>query len=264
VNLLLEKLAGVAAKRHWTFIVAWVIVLGGALGLSRAFGGEYGLQSTLPIPAYVPMLVFCIVFGLSMDYEVFLLSRVHEAWLATGDAHRSVAIGIGATARVITTTALIMIVVFTSFVINPDPTVKMLALGMAFAVLIDASLVRMIRTRDHVAARRPRLVAGAGAARPAARGGARRRAGRGPAASPVSASRCWSWRARTPTRPRSRAAAPSGCPGRRGRATLLPSNSRSAGCLRMRRGTSAGRGHPGQRRRTASRWPGRRRPAAPR
>jgi putative drug exporter of the RND superfamily len=102
-----------------------------------------GLQSTLPIPAYVPMLVFCIVFGLSMDYEVFLLSRVHEAWLDTTDAHRSVAIGIGATARVITTAALIMIVVFTSFVINPDPTVKMLSLGMAVAVLIDASLVRM-------------------------------------------------------------------------------------------------------------------------
>jgi len=102
-----------------------------------------GLHSTLPIPAYVPMLVFCIVFGLSMDYEVFLLSRVHEAWLSTRDAHRAVAIGIGATARVITTAALIMIVVFTSFVINPDPTVKMLAIGMAFAVLIDASLVRM-------------------------------------------------------------------------------------------------------------------------
>jgi RND superfamily putative drug exporter len=102
-----------------------------------------GLQSTLPVPAYVPMLVFCIVFGLSMDYEVFLLSRVHEAWLATGDAHRAVAIGIGATARVITTAAAIMIVVFTSFVINPNPTVKMLAIGMAFAVLIDASLVRM-------------------------------------------------------------------------------------------------------------------------
>jgi RND superfamily putative drug exporter len=102
-----------------------------------------GLQSTLPIPAYVPMLVFCIVFGLSMDYEVFLLSRIHEAWLETRDAHRAVAIGIGATARVITTAALIMIVVFTSFVLNPDPTVKMLAIGMAFAVLIDATLVRM-------------------------------------------------------------------------------------------------------------------------
>jgi RND superfamily putative drug exporter len=102
-----------------------------------------GLQSTLPIPAYVPMLVFCIVFGLSMDYEVFLLSRVHEGWLETRDAHRAVAIGIGSTARVITTAAAIMIVVFTSFVLNPDPTVKMLAIGMAFAVLIDASLVRM-------------------------------------------------------------------------------------------------------------------------
>jgi len=103
-----------------------------------------GLHTTLPIPAYVPMLVFAIVFGLSMDYEVFLLSRVREAWIATGDAHRAVAIGIGSTARVITTAAAIMVAVFTSFVLNPDPTVKMLALGMAFAVLIDASLVRMI------------------------------------------------------------------------------------------------------------------------
>ncbi len=126
------------------------------------------------------MLVFCIVFGLSMDYEVFLLSRVHEAWIATGDAHRSVAIGIGATARVITTAAAIMVVVFTSFVLNPDPTVKMLAIGMAFAVLIDASLVRMVLVPvGHDAARRPRLVdaalAGTGGAEPPARG---RRPGR--------------------------------------------------------------------------------------
>jgi RND superfamily putative drug exporter len=103
-----------------------------------------GLHTTLPIPAYVPMLVFAIVFGLSMDYEVFLLSRVHEAWVATRDAHRSVAIGIGSTARVITTAAAIMVVVFASFVLNVDPTVKMLSIGMAFAVLIDASLVRMM------------------------------------------------------------------------------------------------------------------------
>lgn len=103
-----------------------------------------GLHTTLPIPAYVPMLVFAIVFGLSMDYEVFLLSRVHEAWLQTRDPHRAVAIGIGSTARVITTAAAIMITVFTSFVLNSNPTVKMLAIGMAFAVLIDASLVRMV------------------------------------------------------------------------------------------------------------------------
>ncbi len=103
-----------------------------------------GIEENVPIPSFVPMLMFAIVFGLSMDYEVFLLSRVHEAWLATNDSHRAVAIGIGATARVITTAAAIMVVVFTSFVLSDDPTVKMLAVGMAVAVLIDATVVRMI------------------------------------------------------------------------------------------------------------------------
>ena len=103
-----------------------------------------GVHTTSPIPAYVPMMVFAIVFGLSMDYEVFLLSRVHEAWISTRDAHRSVAIGIGGTARVITTAAAIMVTVFSSFLLNDQSAVKMLALGMAVAVLIDASLVRMI------------------------------------------------------------------------------------------------------------------------
>jgi putative drug exporter of the RND superfamily len=103
-----------------------------------------GVHTSLPIPAYVPMMVFAIVFGLSMDYEVFLLSRVHESWIATADPKRSVAIGIGASARVITTAAAIMVLVFSSFVLDSDPTVKMLAIGMAAAVLIDASVVRMI------------------------------------------------------------------------------------------------------------------------
>jgi putative drug exporter of the RND superfamily len=103
-----------------------------------------GIEEKLPIPAFVPMLMFAIVFGLSMDYEVFLLSRVHEAWSATRDAHRSVAIGIGGTARVITTAAAVMVVVFSSFVLDDDPTVKMLAVGMAAAVLIDASVIRMV------------------------------------------------------------------------------------------------------------------------
>jgi RND superfamily putative drug exporter len=103
-----------------------------------------GVHTTSPIPAYVPMMVFAIVFGLSMDYEVFLLSRVHESWIATGEAHRSVAIGIGSTARVITTAAGIMVVVFSSFVLNDQSAVKMMAIGMAAAVLIDASIVRMI------------------------------------------------------------------------------------------------------------------------
>jgi putative drug exporter of the RND superfamily len=103
-----------------------------------------GVHTTTPIPAYVPMMVFAIVFGLSMDYEVFLLSRVHEAWILTDDAHRSVAIGIGSTARVITTAAAIMVTVFASFILNDQIAVKMLAVGMAVAVFIDASLVRMI------------------------------------------------------------------------------------------------------------------------
>jgi putative drug exporter of the RND superfamily len=103
-----------------------------------------GIDEKVPIPSFVPMLMFAIVFGLSMDYEVFLLSRVREAWTATKDSHRAVAIGIGATARVITTAAGIMIVVFLSFVLADDPTVKMLAVGMAVAVLIDASVVRMV------------------------------------------------------------------------------------------------------------------------
>ena len=106
--------------------------------------GALGIDQDLPIPAFVPMLMFAIVFGLSMDYEVFLLSRVREAWHQTGDAHRAVAIGIGSTARVITTAAAIMVVVFSSFVLDTDPTVKMLAVGMAVAVLVDASVVRMM------------------------------------------------------------------------------------------------------------------------
>jgi RND superfamily putative drug exporter len=103
-----------------------------------------GVHTTSPIPAYVPMMVFAIVFGLSMDYEVFLLSRVHEAWVGSNDAQRSVAIGIGSTARVITTAAAIMVTVFASFILNDQSAVKMLAVGMAVAVFIDASIVRMI------------------------------------------------------------------------------------------------------------------------
>jgi RND superfamily putative drug exporter len=103
-----------------------------------------GMDEKVPIPAFVPMLMFAIVFGLSMDYEVFLLSRVHEAYVRSHDSHRSVAIGIGGTARVITTAAAVMVVVFASFVADSDPIIKMLAIGMAVSVLIDASVVRMV------------------------------------------------------------------------------------------------------------------------
>jgi RND superfamily putative drug exporter len=105
--------------------------------------GLLGIDETVPIPGYVPMLMFAIIFGLSMDYEVFLLSRTHEAYLRTGDPQRSVALGIGRTGRVITTAAAVMVAVFASFVLNPDPTIKMFAVGLAVSVLIDATVIRM-------------------------------------------------------------------------------------------------------------------------
>ena len=103
-----------------------------------------GLTENVPIESYVPMMMFAIVFGLSMDYEVFLLSRIQEAWHATGDATGSVATGLASTARVITGAALIMVCVFTAFIASTTVVVKMLALGLAVSVMIDASIVRLV------------------------------------------------------------------------------------------------------------------------
>ena len=103
-----------------------------------------GLSGTVPVVAFVPVMMFAILFGLSMDYEVFLISRIKEEYEKTGDSRESVVVGLASTARVITAAALIMIAVFLSFVPNPDPTVKMIGLGMAVAVLIDATIVRMM------------------------------------------------------------------------------------------------------------------------
>jgi putative drug exporter of the RND superfamily len=103
-----------------------------------------GLTGVVPIVAFVPVMMFAVLFGLSMDYEVFLLSRIKEIHDKTGDNRQSVITGLATTARVITAAALIMISVFLSFVTNPDPTVKMIGLGMAAAVFIDATVVRMV------------------------------------------------------------------------------------------------------------------------
>jgi RND superfamily putative drug exporter len=103
-----------------------------------------GLSETVPIVSWVPMLLFAILFGLSMDYEVFLLSRIREEYLRTRDPRASVARGLAATARVITAAALIMIAVFLAFVAYPEPVTKMVGLGLAVAVLIDATVVRML------------------------------------------------------------------------------------------------------------------------
>jgi RND superfamily putative drug exporter len=106
--------------------------------------GALGLHSTMPINPFVPMIMFAILFGLSMDYEVFLLSRVREEFQRSGDSHLSVVDGLASTARVITSAALIMISVFLAFVGGTDVTIKMFGLGLATAVLIDATLVRMV------------------------------------------------------------------------------------------------------------------------
>jgi RND superfamily putative drug exporter len=88
--------------------------------------------------------MFVILFGLSMDYEVFLMSRIREEWDRTQDPRESVVLGVANTARVITTAALIMIAVYASFVTNANPTVKLIGFGMAVAVLIDSTLLRMV------------------------------------------------------------------------------------------------------------------------
>ncbi len=90
------------------------------------------------------MMLFAIVFGLSMDYEVFLLSRVREEWHRTGDSRTSVADGLAATAKVITAAAAIMVVVFGSFLLESDRTFKLMGTGLATAIFLDATIVRML------------------------------------------------------------------------------------------------------------------------
>ena len=103
-----------------------------------------GLDETVPIVSFMPMMLFAILFGLSMDYEVFLLSRIREEYLHRGDSDEAVVEGISATARVITSAALIMISVFGAFALGDDPLAKMFGIGLATAVLIDATIVRIV------------------------------------------------------------------------------------------------------------------------
>jgi putative drug exporter of the RND superfamily len=104
----------------------------------------FGIHTTAPIANFVPMMMFAILFGLSMDYEVFLLSRIREEYTKTGDNGLAVADGLAATARVITAAAAIMIFVFLSFVATPELIIKQIGLGLAAAILIDATLIRMV------------------------------------------------------------------------------------------------------------------------
>ena len=148
--------------------------------------GLFGVEETVPIVSFLPMMLFAILFGLSMDYEVFLLSRVREEYLHRRDNTAAVIEGISATARVITSAALIMISVFAAFVLGDDPIIKMFGLGLAIAVFIDATdRAHRARAGDDGAARRLELVAARLARPPAAQ--PRRRGRRGPARARVRA-----------------------------------------------------------------------------
>jgi RND superfamily putative drug exporter len=103
-----------------------------------------GLGGSAPVDPWLPVMMFAIVFGLSMDYEVFLLSRVKEEYDRTGDNELAVADGLAKTARVITAAAAIMVFVFGSFVLDPTRSIKMFGFGLAVAVLLDATVVRML------------------------------------------------------------------------------------------------------------------------
>jgi putative drug exporter of the RND superfamily len=108
-------------------------------------GGFFGIGDTGPIDPWIPLMMFTILFGLSMDYEVFLLSRIREEWRRSGDNSTAVADGLAKTARVITAAAAIMIFVFGSFIFgDPLHVLKVFGLGLASAILIDATLVRMV------------------------------------------------------------------------------------------------------------------------
>ncbi|MGI3204107.1 MMPL family transporter [Streptomyces sp. GLT-R25] len=127
-----------------------LLSIGGAYGVVVAvfqwgwLGGLFNLHETILIASPLPTIFFAVLFGLSMDYEVFLLSRVREEYDATGDPTESVARGMAVTGRLITSAALIMTAVFLSFVANPSPLVKMMGLGLATAIVLDATIVRMV------------------------------------------------------------------------------------------------------------------------
>ncbi len=107
-------------------------------------GELIGIDHEVPIAPFMPVMMFAILFGLSMDYEVFLISRIREEYLKDGDTRRAVADGLAKTARVITAAAAIMVVVFLAFLAAPDTFLKLFGIGLASAIFLDATVVRMV------------------------------------------------------------------------------------------------------------------------
>jgi putative drug exporter of the RND superfamily len=107
-------------------------------------GKLIGIDTPTPVPPFIPVIMFAVLFGLSMDYEVFLLSRVREEYLAGRDTAGAVTEGLARTARVITAAALIMVAVFGAFALSPEVFLKLIGVGLATAILVDATIVRMV------------------------------------------------------------------------------------------------------------------------
>jgi len=129
-----------------------LLSVGAAYGvLVMVFQWGWGLEfiglgdaQTVPIASYVPLMMFAVLFGLSMDYEVFLMSRISEHTQLGENPHQAIVSGVANSARIITAAALIMVSVFASFILNPDPTIKQFGVGLSVAVAIDASIVRVL------------------------------------------------------------------------------------------------------------------------
>jgi putative drug exporter of the RND superfamily len=127
-----------------------LLSLGAAYGVMTlvakggAVGELIGIDHEVPIAPFMPVMMFAILFGLSMDYEVFLVSRIREEYLKHGDTRRAIADGLAKTARVITAAAAIMVVVFLAFLAAPDTFLKLFGIGLATAIFLDATVVRMV------------------------------------------------------------------------------------------------------------------------
>jgi RND superfamily putative drug exporter len=132
-----------------TAAVMNILSIGAAFGVLVAvfqngkFGSILGVSRAGPIEAFLPVMLFSILFGLSMDYEVFLISRIHEEWIRSGDNRTAVRNGLAATGKTITAAALIMILIFGSFIFGGERVIKEFGLGLAAGIFMDAVLIRM-------------------------------------------------------------------------------------------------------------------------
>ena len=126
----------------FSIVAAYGVV---ALVATGGWAGQLiGIDTAVPVPPFIPVMMFAVLFGLSMDYEVFLVSRIKEERERLGDAAAGVTAGVARTARVIVAAAAIMVAVFGAFALSPDVILKLIGVGLAAAILIDALIVRMV------------------------------------------------------------------------------------------------------------------------